>query len=294
MSARTLRSWLRGEGLPAKLKAALDRLAVAAPVGAHDPVRRWRIERERWTNAAQGGVDGAGTLAELARLSGRPAPVNVVETVAAWTSSFERIRAWTHHDLVEWPSDAEREAALAGVNGAERVGARFALVPAGRVAGQRLDVSAPPLRVLQASDDGTLRLYGGLDLLGRGLVDRLAPPGNDGVRRLDREALKVMSGEAWMAELEPRLRAPMALGFEARLRGWSGGLRGARAAAVEVVQFASAAEARLATAVPEVAACVAMSLGAGVVLVKPKRMAELRKVLAGLGIEVAAGAVAVG
>lgn len=279
------------DALPAKLRTALDRLAVAAPLGPHDPVRRWRIERERWTNAAQSGVDGAGTLAELARLSGRPAPANVVDTTGAWTASFERVRAWMHHELVEWASTADREAALASVSGAERVGTRFALVPAGRVQGVRLDVSAPPLRVLQASDDGTLRILGGLDLFGRALVDRIAPPGKDGVRRLDREALTGSDVAAWRAELEPRLRAPMALGFEARLRGWSGGLGGARTASVEVLQFASVAEARLATSVPEVQACVALSLGAGMVIVKPKRMAELRKVLAGLGIGVETGLV---
>lgn len=277
------------DGLPGKLRTALDQLAVAAPLGPHDPVRRWRIERERWTNAVQGGVDAAATLAELARLSGRPVPANVTDTLAAWTASFDRIRAWTQHDLVEWASEADRDAALASVPGVQRIGARFALVPLGRIGGTRVDAGGPPPRVIQTADDGTLRVLGGLDLLGRTLVDRIAPVGKDGTRRLDRAALAGGDVAALMAELEPRLRAPMALGFEARLRGWSGGFGAARSAPAELLQFATAADARLALALPEVKDCVVGAVGGAVVVVKPKRMAELRKALAALGIGVETG-----
>lgn len=266
----------------------LDNAAVALPGAATDPVRRWRLDRERWLDALEGGLEAEVLLAALAEASDRPLPENVLETVRGWTAQFGRTRLFAGFDLAEFSSVAELDAAIVGVAEAVRVGPTQALVPSGWIEGRVID-NGRAARCLTVDEDTVVHVdLAAADL---GLPRHLRPYARQEAPdrwRLDRALAPRGRSERVLGMLELRSQAPLPMPVVARVRAWCGELPAARAERVEVVQVAADVAAGLA-ALPEVAPHVRGVLPGGLLVVTDGRRKALVKALEALGVRVEEG-----
>lgn len=265
---------------PAALLYALDRVGLALPAAPADPVRRWKLERERWLAALQGGLDGAALLTTLATAQGRPLPANLTDTIAGWSEGYGTLTLWTRHDLVEYPDRAARDAAA--VAGGTAIGDRFLLVRQGLAPGTLLDYGGPPTRVLDVGPDGALTLHATPDLLVADEVSAVAS-GEGRTLRLDPAKLRGRPAAATLAWLRARARAPLTEGTAIAVRGWCGDVP-AQLAVVDLLQLRDASDAAALLEHRELAQHVAGVLYGGLIVLKPGARGPVLAALAALGI----------
>ncbi len=270
---------------PATVLFQLDLAARAHPAGPGDPVRRWRLERERWLGALQGGLDGTALLAALAVAQGRPLPPNVTDTIAGWAEGYGVTTLWARHDLVELADRAARDAAAKA--GGTAVGDRFLLVPRGAATGTVIDYGGAPARVLDVTPDGAVTLQPTPDLM---VADELAAvtTGEGPDRRLDPAKLRGRPPEATVAWLRARSREVLPPATAIAVRGWCGGVP-ARLAQVELLQLRDADDAEALLGRPGIARHVAGVLVGGLLVLKPGARKALTKELAAIGVIPAEG-----
>ncbi len=270
-------------GTPPTLLFRLDLAARGVPVGPGDAVRRWRLVREPWLAALQGGLDGATLLADLATAVGRPLPENVVATIAGWSSGYGGTTLFAGHDLVEFPDRAARDAVAAEGAGVA-IDERWLLVRRGTVKGRVLDYGGMPARVLDVSPDGHVSVDpSGGDLLVGAELDGLTEASRAGPR-LTKASLAGRRADHVLIWLRARSRTPMPPGTEVAIRGWCGELPPARTQAVELVQLGDSVVAAAVAEREEIAPYVAGVLAGGLLVLRAGSRARVVKALAGIGI----------
>ena len=267
----------------------LDRVALVAGHPG-DPVRRWRLDRKRWGEAMQGGLDGRAGLARLGAMAERGLPDNVRVTIEDWTGAFGVVQLNQGFDLAEWPSRGERDKAIAALPGARAAGERFALLPLGAVKAPVVDYLKPPPRWLRLGpgDEVAAVAKGQPDLLGAGLVARICHT-RDGAQRLDPAKLRPTTSAAVLEFLTKRAVQPPPDDFVALVAAYTGEITPPRARSAELLLVADEAAAQLVMALPGASAHLVGWLGGGVLEVKKGHTAKLRKLLAGVGVEVGEG-----
>lgn len=272
---------------PPALLFRLDLAARPLPFGPADPVRRWKLEREKWLAALQGGLDGASMLVDLAEALGRPLPENVAVSVAGWAAGYGGVTLLAGHDLVAYADRDARDAAAARLRGVVAVDERWLLVRSGAAEARVRDYRAAPERCLDVAPDGRVTLQPTDDLLVGAELDALTEVTRDG-RRLTAARLAGRRAEHVLIWLRDRVRARMPESTEVAIRGWCGEVE-ARADTVEVLQFATADLAVAVAARPEIAPHVAGLLFGGLLVLKPGSRPTVVRALTTLGITPAEG-----
>ena len=270
---------------PPGLTFRLDQAARPLPIGPGDPVRRWKLERERWLAALQGGLDGAALLADLAEALGRPLPGNVADTLAGWANNYGVTTLFAGHDLIAYADRAARDAAARGPR-TVAIADRWLLVPRGGVNGTVLHYGGPPIRSLEILEDATVKVLVTADLLVPSELDPITE-GAGATRRLSAAKLRGRPAEPLLDALRARAATPMSATTEVLIRGWCGDIPPAGLAAVELLQLEDATTAEALAARPELAPYVQGALYGGVLVLRPNCRPAVVQALGSLGIGVA-------
>jgi hypothetical protein len=254
----------------------LDGAAIALPAGPADPIRRWRLERERWLAAMAAGLDAGALLASLAAASDRPVPHNVRDTLAGWGSQFGKLTLYVGFDLEEGSNGRVAKGLVA-------VGDGWALAAPRPTTSRIVSYPRREARCIARVDDLVLQVDAArADLLLaqelQSIAEELAP----GRWRLDRSRVAGFGAAKSIALLERRLTSPMTTTLDLRLRAWGGKLP----VNVEVLDVLQMDDALALAALPEVAPHVRGILGHDLVAVRPGARRALLRVLAELGATV--------
>lgn len=258
----------------AGLAFQLDGAAIALPAGPADPVRRWRLDRDRWLSALSSGFDGEGFLQTLTAACGRPIPSNVLATLEGWGRQFGTISLLVGFDLLEFDGEGptgERSVTVPG----------WALVKERAVPGTVVNYPAGDGRCLEVEDAMTLTATAGKgDLLLPGELSTFADRAGPRKWRLARQKVEAVGAATTLTTLARRMRAPLPPAMSFRIRAWCGEER-VRVAGAELLQ---APDARAVAELPELAPFILGVLTDTLLVIRPGKKALLLRSLAELGI----------
>ncbi|MBX9580068.1 MAG: helicase-associated domain-containing protein [Gemmataceae bacterium] len=286
------------QGLTPGLVAALSRFARWKGIG---PACTLELTPEQTYRGLESGLTLPMVLQTLARHSTRPVPPGVADLLQRWANKRDRITVFASAVLVEFPTPADLDAALArgvvSVKLTDRVGMTADGAEPGlsqlRLIGNR-DYEAKPQRCVSVGDDGvTLTVDAAqADLLLDAEIGRYAeplPPETPGVRRFRLTPATVRRAadaglsfadiDGWFVD---RTGGP--LPPAGRLFLFGGKVPPPTAARRLVVRFSSAELADGVVQWPETRRLIADRLGPTAVVVEEEAFDPLRRVLAEVGV----------
>ncbi|AFZ68246.1 helicase-associated domain-containing protein [Deinococcus peraridilitoris] len=267
---------------------ALRTLGAAEAVRFDAQTALYRLTRDSVYRALEAGQDVQELLDDLERFSAVPLGAALRATLLDWAARRERLSVTLSATLVEYPTSAERDAALqrGSAGRARALGERFMLLapgargPKGAV---RVSYDEAPARSLRFFADGRFQVLDA-DLALRALLATISVTGKDGKRAFVPARL-AGTGPGLLETLERRAQNAIPRGARAMLSLWTGASAPPALAEVSVLQHSDAAA--LAEH-PQVRPLVEGALGANLLLVKAGRQADLRAALQAMEVTVSA------
>jgi hypothetical protein len=278
----------------------LGRAALSLPVMAGDPVRQFRLERERWVQSLQSGLNVEEFLAKLEKATGRPLPANVRSSLEDWGRAFGALRLLLGQDFHRFSSTEERDQWVKGNPSRRAVGERDALAPTeapnrasrGKTRTEILDyrLRLPPCVLLD--QEGRATLTENPDLLAATELSQIGTPDGPGWR-LTRSSV---AASKWTSKrMREWLGSRVAQSPEAvltRILAWSGGVGPVALGAVELLQVEDAQTLLMLYTLPELMEHVLGVFPPDLLVLRPERRPQIEKKLEELGIAFRAGIVA--
>lgn len=275
----------------------LGRAATSLPVKAGDPVRQFRLERERWVQSLQSGLNAEEFLAKLESATGRPLPGNVRSSLMDWGRSFGALRLLVGQDLHRFSSTQERDQWVKGDPQRRAAGERDALAPteppprAGRgrpkveVVDYRLRL--PPCIVVD--EEGHARPTESADLMAETELSQIGDRvGN--TWRLTRSSVVASkwTNKRTLEWLQNRVvDGPDSV--LTRILAWSGGVGAVGLGTAELLQVEDVEDLLLLYTLPELMQYVLGIFPPTLLVLRPNSLAHVEKHLGELGIRFSAG-----
>lgn len=215
-------------------------------------IAQYRLTRPAVYAALEGGSTLERLLAVLEDGAGRSLPQNVAAELREWAALREQVTLHRRARLLEFANEADRDAEAQRLSAAP-IGERFLLLSAGqakKLAGSRvqarIDYAAPPIRCLNADEDGLLTLERSANLLIEAQLGRWAEPRDGQGWQLTRESVAAgLQAGGTLPELlkllADRLLGPLPPLLETALRAWAGEPATVGLADVTVLQCAQPA-----------------------------------------------------
>jgi hypothetical protein len=263
-------------------------------------VVQYRLTRQSVYQGLEAGHPLAELLAELLAGNGRELPQNVATELQGWAALREQITLHPGARLLEFASEAERQATLAAVAlDGEPVGERFLLLRAVADAAaaklplmvhQRFRYDQPLPACLSVSARGALRLTTAhTDLLLRSEIEVWATPKGPTGWQLTAASVGRAVGaghqvDDLLALLERRLVEPLPSALRLALRAWAGEPQGVSLTRVVVLRCPHREVLDAIVQDPDVKSLIQTRLGPTAVLVNSSRLPELRKILRWAGL----------
>ncbi len=243
-----------------------------------------RIDRSSVDLALARGDDVDAMLDRL-RAQAHVVPDNVAASVRGWAARRERWQVHLGARLLEYASEAERDAALPELAGARPLAERFVLLSEGAPVPpvQRQHAYRdPPERTLTLESDGAVYVRGSVDLTGRAALHALTTPDRRGRRRVDAEAVRTTAEmERWASVLQERSDSGIPPELHALLRAWSGASERPTVATATLFRHPDAPSW---AARPELRPLLGAALNPSTYLVRPGKEGDLRDALDTLGV----------
>jgi hypothetical protein len=241
------------------------------------------LSRSSVYRALESGLKLDTLLDQLQAHSATPVPASIPTSLREWAERRERLSVQENTRLLEFPSTAERDAALAQTKG-KAIGERFVQVSgATRLPKDvlRHSYTGVPGRSLRFEADGRFRIKGASDLAARAIIASLAQPNPDGSYSFNRAALSRRSFDAVREAFLARVDGGLPPQLDALLGIWEGKTTAPIVAKVSLFQHPSA------TALakhPELAKHLDSPISPTTYLIKTGREAGLDQALKALGI----------
>lgn len=287
------------DGADPKQLGFIERIAERQQMGAATAV--YRLTREATYRALESGITATALIATLRAASRHPLPDSVVRTLTDWAARRDRLSVRLDARILEFQSQAARDAALAaGQLSGVAVGERFVQV-ASLASGFRPSSTIayePALpQCLTASETGEIAIDpDARDLLIDGeLAGYCEPLAADDCRwRITGESVRRAKARGWTAKeilnrLTRRSRRPLPPILACAIAAWSGGSAAPGPLSVPTVPILQVTDREVAKALSASRVFkpyLLGQLGAHAFLVKPGREAELSAKLAELGFAV--------
>ncbi|HNH46061.1 MAG TPA: hypothetical protein PKY30_03430, partial [Myxococcota bacterium] len=270
----------------------LGRAALSLPVMAGDPVRQFRLERERWVQSLQSGLNAEEFLTKLEKATGRPLPGNVRSSLEDWGRSFGALRLLLGQDFHRFSTTEERDQWVKGDPARSAVGERDGLAPTepptrpgrGRPRAEILDyrLRLPPCVILD--EEGYATPTDNADLLAVTELSQIGTP-TGRIWRLTRESV---TASKWTSKrmrewLGSRLvHSPE--GMWTRVLAWSGGVGPVALGSVELLQVDDTQTLLMLYTLPELMEHVVGVFPPSLLVLRPHSRPVVEKRLEELGI----------
>ena len=225
--------------------AFIERIAARKPSSGATAL--YHLTRDTVYTALESGIAADTLCTTLRDASVYPLPDNVRQMLDEWAARRERLTVYRHVDMLEFPDQATRDAALANRTLAgQAVGERFVVLspptrqraPTRRV-GRTVDYLAAPVRCLHVEEDGTVHILPAhADVLVYGEIAAWAEPGAETAQwRLTRASIVRAVQAGWTAAsivegLRQRALQPVPALLSVAIRAWAGERSMPRAVAV--------------------------------------------------------------
>jgi hypothetical protein len=266
----------------------------AERIQAQSHVASYRLTRDTVHRGLESGTSPERLLETLRAGASAGIPQNVLATLREWAAQRERITLRRSVNVLEFPEEALREAAIRNGLDGMPAGERFVLVSRTRLALPHIhiDYARPLPQCMTVTEDGLMKLVKiAPDLLIHSQIDRWAERIDDSTWRLT--AASVVAGvkagdaiEKLLALLRERLIHPVPPLLEVALRAWGGR---APSVALQTVTALRCVQREIFTAIAGsslLAPYLRGTLAPDVLLVDPERLAALREHLAWAGLSV--------
>lgn len=265
-----------------ELHFLLGRACTSLPTRPGDPVRRYRLERERWATALQGGLQLSVFRASLEAASGRPLPQNVAVSLESWSSGFGGIRLLLGHSLHSFDKPAEKAKFLREYPQAVPVEGLYALLPhqpRSFPKVPRIDYLKPLAPCVNISEDGTIELREEADLLVASEVaqvaDRVGEHWQISRASVQRANWKKERMVKWLEERTFDLDPVIA----SRILGWSGVFAPAALVQAELLELSGGGDLLSLMTLPEIRALILGVLPPNILILKSGVRSEVEALL---------------
>ncbi len=267
----------------------LGKAAISLPMQAGDPVRQFRLERERWVQSLQSGLNAQEFMAKLEKATGRPLPSNVRISLEDWGSSFGALRLLLGQDFHRFSSSEERDQWVKGNPERRAVGERDALAPVEPPPAKRPKRGEPTVEIVDyrhplppcivLDEEGHAAPTQNADLLAETELNQLGERVSK-VWRLTRGSViaSKWTGKRMTEWLLSRvIDGPESI--STRILGWAGGLGPVALGSLELLQVEDPKLMPLLYTLPELMECVVGAYPPQLLVLRPGSRAAIEKVL---------------
>ena len=202
---------------------ALAALACADCTRIDAQTASYTISRSSVYRALESGLTIDWLLEMLQLHSTTPIPAALTTSLREWAERRERLSVQENTRLLEYPSAAERDAALAQTKG-KAIGERFVLASgATRLPKEvvRHSYTNVPARSLRFEPDGRFRIKGASDLAARAIIASLAERNPNGSYSFNRDAIRQRRFDAVREEFLARVDGGLPQQLEALMGIWA-------------------------------------------------------------------------
>ncbi|UQN09600.1 helicase-associated domain-containing protein [Deinococcus sp. QL22] len=241
----------------------------------------YRLTRESVYAALEGGLSLADLLGGLQAGSATPLAANMRSTIQDWAARRERLTVHQGVTLLEYPTRAERDAALG--SGGTAVGDTLLMLAPGQKLRPGIPIlkyDQPPAKTLKFSADGSFSVTGEQDFLTRQLLEgRILTAGKDNYTL--RPTLPGGLPTSFLSDLEARSSSRLPGTLRLQLGVWSGSVPPPSVAPVTLIQHP---QAQALAQHPALKEFIGLSLGPNLFTVKAGKEAALETALSALGL----------